>query len=227
VGESHAPWRSVVGAAAIAAILFLFGEDADDGVLVAVDHQGLSDDGLAGKELTVCLGAEENHARAFGFILIAHETSLLDGEGTETLVLWPYSAYGAVGRIPLAHLGDGAAQLRAYGFDQRCLLLDGDGVVDGEANVAACSVSSCLCAGLSAEEDGDVGSDAAEVLFLIHIETDAEADQQNDRGDAPHDAEHSQKAAKLRFPERGQRLLENLVERHKRNGPRGKNRTSR
>ena len=155
------------------------------------------------KELPVCLGAWEHHALAFGRILLRHEASLLDGEGAEALVLRPDSAYGAVGCIPLTDFRNGTAQLGAYGFDERGQLLNGDGVIDGEANVAACGVSSCLCAGLSAEEDSDVGADAAEMLLLVQVETDAEAHEQNDRGDAPHDAEHRQEAAKLRFPERG------------------------
>ena len=210
----------VVRAASVAAILFLLGENADDGVLIAVDYQGLSDDGLAGKELAVRFGAEEDHASALGFILLGHQASLFDGEGAKALVLRPDPADGAVRCIPLAHLGDGATQLRTYGFDQRGLLLDGDGVIDGEANIPAGSVSACLSACFSTEEDGNVSADAAEMLFLIYVEADAEADQQNDRGDTPHDAEHRQKAAKLRFPERGQRLLKNLVERHRRNGSR-------
>ena len=185
--------------------------------MIAVDHQGLADDGFAGKELAVGFGAEEDDAGAFGLVLLAHEASLLDGEGAKALILRPDSAYGAAGCVPLADLGDGAAQLRAYGFDERGLLLDGDGVVDGEANVAAGGVSAGLCAGLAAEEDGDVGADAAQMLLLINVEADAETDQQNDRGDAPHDAEHGQEAAKLRLPEGGQRLLEDLVERHRRN----------
>ena len=109
--------------------------------MVAVDHEGLADDGLAGEELAVGFGAEEDDAGALGFILLGHQASLLDGERAEALVLRPDAAYGAAGGVPLADLGDGAAQLRAYGFDERGLLLDGDGVIDGEANVAAGSVS--------------------------------------------------------------------------------------
>jgi hypothetical protein len=81
-------------------------------------------------------------------------------------------------------------------------------------DVAASGVTACLRASFSAEDDCDVGSDAAKVFLLIHVEADAEADEKNDRGDAPHDAEHGQEAAKLRLPERRQRLLKNLVERH-------------
>ena len=58
-----------------------------------------------------------------------------------------------------------AAQLRADGLDQVGALLDRDGVVDGEADIAACGVASGLRAGLAAEEDGDVRAhDSACVL---------------------------------------------------------------
>ena len=208
---------SVVRAASIAAILLLFGEHADDGVLIAGDHEGLSDDALPGKSCRFASAPRmmTRAPSASSCSLIRRPCSTVRERNRWYCGHTPRTA--AAGRIPLADFGDGAAQLGAYGFDQRGLLLDCDGVVDREANVAAGGVSACLCAGLSAEEDGDVGADAAQMLLLIHVEADAETYQQNDGGDAPHDSEHRQKAAKLRFPERGQRLLENLVERHRRN----------
>ena len=135
-------------------------------------------------------------------------------ERAEALVLGPDAADGAAGGVPLADLGDGAAKLRADGLDERGLLLDGDGIIDGEADVAAGGISSGLRAGLAAEDDGDIGANGLEMLLLVDVEADAETDEQNHRGDAPHDAEHGEEAAELCFPERGQRLLEDLVERH-------------
>ena len=51
---------------------------------------------------------------------------------------------------------------------------------DGEAYVPASGVTPCLGASFSAEEDRDIGSDTAEMFFLIDIKADAQADQQND-----------------------------------------------
>ena len=205
----------VVGAAAVAAVLLLLFEDADDGVVVAVDHEGLADDGLAGIELAVGVGAEQDDALAVGLVLGAHEAALLDLEGAEALVLGPDSADGTAGGIPLADLGDGAAQLGADRFDEVGAVTDGDGVADSEADVASSGVASGLGAGLAAEEDGDVSANAAEALLLIEIEADAEADEHDDRCNAPDDAEHGEEAAEFVLPERGQGLFEYLEKRHR------------
>src|SRR5277367_4046382 len=115
---------------------------------------------------------------------------MLDGAGAEALILGPDAADGAAGRVPLADFGDGAAKFGADSFDECGLLLDCNGVVDGEADVAACGVTSGLGSGFAAEEDGDVGADAAEALFLVCVEADAETNEKDDRGDSPHDSEH-------------------------------------
>ena len=52
------------------------------------------------------------------------------------------------------------------------------GVGEGEADVATCSITPCLRAGLGAEQDSDVGADAAEALLLVVIEPDSEADEE-------------------------------------------------
>ena len=51
-------------------------------------------------------------------------------------------------------------------------------------------------------------------MLLVNVEADAEADEQNDRGDAPDDAEHGEEAAELGLPECGKRLLEDLAKGH-------------
>ncbi len=80
----------------------------------------------------------------FGLVLLVHQAALLDGEGAEALILGPDAANGTAGGVPLADLGDAAAKLRADSFDEGGLLLDGDGVVDGEADVAAGGVAAGL-----------------------------------------------------------------------------------
>ena len=69
--------------------------------------------------------------------------------------------------------------------------------------------------GLAAEADGDVGADGLEALLLVVAEADAEAHQQDDRGDAPDDAEHGEEAAELVLPQRGEGLFEDLEKRHR------------
>jgi len=205
---------AVVGAGAVAAVLLLTGEDADDGIGVASDADGLSDDGFSGKELGVGLVAENDDAGTVGFVLLGHEAALLDGEGPEVLVLGPGSADGAVGGVPLADLVDGADDLRRDVFDERGKLLDGLGVFDLEGDVAACGVASEGHAGFAAEQDGDVGADGLHLLLLVDAEADAEADEKDDGGDAPNDAEHGEKAAQFGVPKGGERLSEDFAERH-------------
>jgi hypothetical protein len=47
----------------------------------------LADGGLAGKELAVGVGAEDDDAVGVGFVVGGEETALIDGEGAEGLVL--------------------------------------------------------------------------------------------------------------------------------------------
>ena len=75
--------------------------------------------GLAGEELALGVGAEEDDARAVGLVVLGHEAALLDGERAEALVLGPDAADGTAGGVPLADFGDGAADLGGDGLDER------------------------------------------------------------------------------------------------------------
>jgi len=191
---------AVIGAGAVAAVLLFTGEYADDGVGVTGDHDGFADGGLAGEELAVGFVTEDDDASSVGFVFVGHEAALFDGEGAEVLVLGPGAANGAAGGVPLADLADGADDLRRDVFDQRGELLDGDGVVDLEDDVASGGVPAGGHGGFAAETDGDIYAEVLHVLLLIDAETNAETDEKDDRGDAPDDAEHGEKAAELGLP---------------------------
>jgi hypothetical protein len=204
----------VVSAGAVAAVLFFAGEDADDGVGVAGDLEGLADGGLAGEELAVGVGAEDDDAVGVGFVVGGEETALVDGEGAEGLVLGPDAADGVAGGVVGADLGDGAADFRGDGFDERSEALDGEGVVEGEEDVAAGGVTAEGHGGFAAEADGDVGAEGLHAVLLVDAEADAETDEEDDGGDAPDDAEHGEEAAELGVPEGGDGLFEDFGERH-------------
>ena len=51
--------------------------------------------------------------------------------------------------------------------------------------------------------------------MLLDVEADAEADEQDDGGDAPDDAEHGEHAAELVVPQGGDGLAEDLAKWHK------------
>jgi hypothetical protein len=82
-------------------------------------------------------------------------------------------------------------------------VLDGDGVLDRESDVATGGVALVGHRGLATEADGDVRADGGELFALLDAEADAEPDEQDHRGDAPEDAEHGEEAAELRLPECG------------------------
>src|SRR5581483_4474193 len=204
----------VVRAGAVASVLLLFLEHAHDGVGIAGDLDGLADGGFSGEELALGVGSEHDDARGVVFVLLGHEAALRDGEGAEVLILGPDAPDGTVGRVPLADFIDALADLGRDGFDEGSELLAGDGVVDAEENVAAGGIALVRHAGFAAEHDGDVRADGGELLALLDAETDAEADEENDRGDAPEDAEHGEEAAELRLPEGSECLLEDLAKGH-------------
>ncbi len=70
----------VVGAAAVASVLLLLGQNSDDGVAVSGDHEGLANDWLAGEELPVGLGTEQDDTLGVGLVLLGHEAALFDFE---------------------------------------------------------------------------------------------------------------------------------------------------
>ena len=125
----------VVRAGAVAAVLLFVFEHADDGVGIAGDHEGLADDGLAGVELAVGVGAEEDDAaRRWSSSSCGEEAALLDLEGAE--------AAGTAGQTPRTarlaafHWLTSETVRRSSGetvLTSGASLLDGDGVVDGEA----------------------------------------------------------------------------------------------
>ena len=89
------------------------------------------------------------------------------------------------------------------GFNERGKLLDGDRVVYCEVDVAPGSVAAGGESRFTAKKNGNVRSEILHALLLIDLKAYAQSDQKDDRSDAPDDAKHGQKAAKLCGPERG------------------------
>src|ERR1700733_12460349 len=81
-------------------------------------------------------------------------------------------------------------------------------------NLAPRSAAADLRTGAPAPNDDQVFAEGLHMFFLIDAEAEAEADQQDHRSDAPHDAEHREESPHLMSPECGERLAQDLGESH-------------
>src|SRR6202034_578920 len=106
---------------------------------------------------------------------------------------------------------DGLDQVR-FGFDRVCIL-------DRQANRAAGCVSSGLFAGAAAPDYGEIDGDCLEVVFLVAAESLAQTNQENDRSDAPNNAEHGQEAAQFVRGDGGDGLTQNFPDVQEPNPP--------
>ncbi len=190
-------------------MFFLF-EDADYRVGRSVHHEDFADGGFAGKQLVAAFDAEDDDAAAFVLVVVGHETAFLHFERAEALIVGPDSADGTGCGVVAADFGHASAQLGADGFDEVGFLLDEEGIADRETHFASGGVASGLFAGAAAPDDGQVDADGFQTLLLIVAEAFAETNQQNDRGDAPDDAEHGEEAAELMSCNRIGRLPQDL-----------------
>src|SRR4029077_10006574 len=76
-------------------------------------------------------------------------------------------------------------------------ILDGIGILNGQANRASRGVSTGLLAGAPAPDNRQIDADGLQALLLVPAESLAQPDQQNDRSDSPDDPEHSKEAAQF------------------------------
>ena len=143
-------------------------------------------------------------------VVIGHQAAFLHLERAKALVVRPYAAHRPRGRVVAADFGDAAPQFGAHRLDQVGFVLDGVCILNRKAHRTSRGVATGLCAGAAAPDDRQVDADRFEPFFLVAAESLAQADQQNDRGDAPDDSEHGQEAAQFVRGDRGRRLLAKL-----------------
>jgi hypothetical protein len=130
------------------------------------------------------------------------------------LILRPNTTDGAAGCVVGTYFRNPTSEFRTDGLDQIALILDGHGVVDTQQYLASGNEAARLRAGATAPDDRQVNANRLEPLFLVLIESSAQAHEQNDGSYAPDDPEHSKKAAHLVHKDGAERLSKKFAEVH-------------
>src|SRR5258708_723486 len=204
----------IVVRAAIVRVLFFLLQDSDDRVRHALDQHCRTNRGLAGEELPVGFGAENEYTATVALIIVGNQAAFGNLKRAEVLVRRPNANHSAVGGVVLTDLGDSAAQFRANVLDRVTLVPNQDGVVDVEFNFAAGSASADLRTSASAPQDDEILAQRLHVLFLVDAEAASQPHQQNHGRNPPNDPEHRQESSHLVSPEGGERLAQDFRESH-------------
>src|ERR1019366_724848 len=173
----------------------------------AVEQEGRAHGRASGEYVLQKLPANDGHAARFGIVLIVEPAARADGDIANLVVLGRDAKDLAVGGSVIA---DGAnvfaVEHRRNILERAGLAADGEVILISEM-VSAAGLRAAFNGGdASREGEHDVLAKILQLLGLAAAKALAQADQQEQRPDAPGNAEHGKKRAQFVGPEGGERL---------------------
>ena len=198
---------------AVVAVLADFAEHTDNFEADAIEQDGRAN-GRASREYVLQkLPADNGHSARFGIVLIVEPAARANGNIADLVVLGRNAEDLSVGGTIIA---DGAnvlaVEYRGKILERASLAADGEVILISEM-VSAAGLSAAFDGGDAAGEgEHDVLAEILQLLRLPAAEALAQPDQQEQRSDAPGNAEHGEERAELVGPEGGQRLANDFDE---------------
>ena len=198
---------------AVVAVLPDLAEHADDFKANAIEQDGRAHRRASGKYVLQQLPADDGHAPGFGVVLIVEPAARADGHIADLVVLGSDAEDLAVGGTVIADRANVFAIEHGRNVLMRArLAANGEVILISEMVGAAGLRAAFDRRDASGEGKHDVLAEILQLLRLPAAEAFAQTDQQEQRSDAPGDAEHGEKRAQLMGPEGGQRLANDFDE---------------
>ena len=148
-------------------------------------------------------------------VVLRDQPAFAKVQSAKVLIRWPHSHHPSTGGVELAYFGNGAPQFRTHILYGVALVANELRVIHIQLDFASGGPAAHLGTGPAAPGDHQVFAQRLHVLLLVDAEPPAQPHQQDDRRDAPHNAEHGEESPHLVGPECGQSLAQDFKKSHR------------